>query len=85
MNKKIALVKLIRNSFTVPNEEKLELFGKIEQMSEEDVEELGQFLAAEHNFIVQNESAIRADVGEVMETLRAWNPPDKVYVGTGKP
>lgn len=85
MNKKIALVKLIRNSFIVPNEKKLELLGKIEQMREEDVEELGQFLAVEHNFIVQNETAIRADVEDVMETLRDWKPSEKVYIGTGRP
>lgn len=84
MNKKIALVKLIRNSFIVPNENKLELLEKIEMMSEEDVEELGQFLAAEHNFIVQNETAIRADVEDVMETMKDWKPPEKVYVGSGR-
>lgn len=85
MNKKIALVKLIRNSFIVPNENKLELLGKIEEMSDQDVEELGQFLAAEHNFIVGNESALRANVGDIMETLKDWKPSEKVYVGTGKP
>lgn len=85
MNKKIALVKLIRNSFIVPNENKLELLGKIEEMSEEDVEELGQFLAIEHDFIVQSESVIRADVEDVMETLRDWKPSEKVYIGTGRP
>lgn len=84
MNKKIALVKLIRNSFVVSNEEKLELLGKIEQMSDEDVEEFGAFLSSEHNFIVQNEPAIRADVEDVMKTLADWKPPEKVYVGTGK-
>lgn len=85
MNKKIALVKLIRNSFIVPDENKLELLGKIEKMSEEDVEELGQFLAAEHNFVIQNETAIRTDVEDVMETLQNWKPSEKVYIGTGKP
>lgn len=85
MNKKIALVKLIRNSFIVPNEEKLELLGKIEEMSDQDVEELGQFLAAEHNFVVQNEPAIRTDVEDVMKTLADWKPSEKVYIGTGKP
>lgn len=85
MNKKIALTKLIRNSFIVPNENKLELLGKIEQMREEDVEELGQFLAAEHNFIVQHETAIRADAEDVIETLQNWKPSEKVYIGVGRP
>lgn len=95
MNKKIALVKLIRNSFIIPNEEKLELLGKIEGMSDQDVEEFGASLSAEHDFVMQNESAIRTDVGEIMETLKNWKPevlktesakdPDKVYVGMGKP
>lgn len=95
MNKKIALVKLIRNSFIVPNEAKLELVGKIERMSDQDVEELGEFLAVEHDFVVSHEDAIRADVGEIMKTLEHWEPQtskieaandsDKVYVGTGRP
>ncbi len=94
MHKKVALVKLIRNSFIVPNEDKLALLGKIEQMQDEDVEELGKFLAEEHDFILKHETGLRANVGEIMETLKNWKPgrppaeavkeSDKVYVGTGK-
>ncbi|MBI5620557.1 hypothetical protein HY949_02145 [Candidatus Gottesmanbacteria bacterium] len=84
MNKKIALVKLIRNSFIIPNEDKLVILGKIEQMKDEDVEELGKFLAEEHDFIIKHEAGLRGNVGEIMETLKSWKPPDKVYVGTGR-
>ncbi len=95
MNKKIALVKLIRNSLIVPNEDKLVLLGNIGSMKNEDVEELGKFLAEEHDFILQNETGLRANVGEIMEMVKKWNPQasspdvvkdsDKVYVGVGKP
>ncbi|MEK7544311.1 MAG: hypothetical protein AAB557_05550 [Patescibacteria group bacterium] len=95
MNKKIALVKLIRNSFILPNEDKLMLLDRVNGLSDGDVEELGKFLAAEHEFVLQNETGLRADVGEIMETLKNWKPedskkeevrePDKVYIGTGKP
>lgn len=97
MNKKIALVKLIRASLIVSNDDKLALLGKIETMSDEDVEKLGEFLAAEHDFIAQHEAGLRLSVGEIMEEMKRWNPgedsarptgadaTDRVYVGTGKP
>ncbi|MDP1722161.1 MAG: hypothetical protein Q8L37_03050 [Candidatus Gottesmanbacteria bacterium] len=95
MNKKIALVKLIRNSFILPNEDKLILLDRVNAMSGGDVEELGRFLAEEHDFILKNETGIRGNVGEIMETVKTWKPEaskteklselDKVYVGVGKP
>ena len=95
MNKKIALVKLIRNSFILPNEYKLVLLDRVNAMSDGDVAALGRFLAEEHDFIIQNASALRADTAEIMETLKNWKTeqsqdiavrePDKVYVGIGKP
>lgn len=95
MNKKIALVKLIRNSFILPNEDKLILFDRVNAMSDGDVEELGKFFAAEHEFVLENETGLRSGVGEIMESLKNWKPKalkpeavqnqDKVYVGTGRP
>jgi hypothetical protein len=95
MNRKIALVKLIRNSFLVSNEDKLALLDRVAAMSDADVEELGKFLAAEHGFILENEAGLRESVGVIMEELKNWKPDaskneavkeqDKVYIGTGKP
>lgn len=94
MNKKIALVKLIRNSIIIPNEDKLALLGEIEQLGDGEMEALGRFLSAEHDFIFQNETGLRVGVVEIMKTLKNWKPktlkpevvqdPDKVYIGVGK-
>jgi len=87
MDKKVALVTLIENSFVLPNEVKLELLGRVEGLSDTDVEKLGTFLAAERQFVLDHEKGVRDSVAEILQMLDTPKPEpgDAVYVGTGRP
>lgn len=86
MDKKLALVTLIERSIALSDEAKLALFEKIETMTDEDAEKLGAFLAAERDYVLENEDGIKKSVAEVMDDLAKYTPEPKeqVYVGTGK-
>lgn len=94
MNKKIALVTLIEQSFLLSYEAKLGLLAQIKKMGDEDVDALGKFLAEERNFIVNNEQLVKDRTAAVVASVSAMNtmkaPEDPtshraVYYGNGKP
>lgn len=87
MDKKLALVTLIEHSLILSDEAKLGLLAKIETMTDGEVDKLGEFLAVERDYVLQNEDGIKKSVAEVMEDLAKYTPEPKeqIYVGTGKP
>lgn len=94
MSKKRALVTLIEQSFLLSHEAKLGLLSQVKGMGEEDVVALGKFLAAERNFIVNNEQLVKARTAAVVAAVAAMNTMKApggatshraVYYGSGKP
>ncbi len=86
MDKKLALITLIEQSFFLPNEAKLALLGKVKGMSEEDVVKLGKFLSAEHAFVVKNEKLVKERTAAVVASLSAGDTAkEPVYYGKGNP
>jgi hypothetical protein len=88
LNKKLALVTLIKHSMSFASEAKLALLEHVKSMTEEDVEKLGKYLLAEHTFVIENEDLILRCTKEVSETFDS-SPNTRfdntVYVGVGKP
>jgi hypothetical protein len=58
MNKKQALTILIKNSFFLPPKTKISLLKKVLKMTDQDVQNLGSFLAYEQEFIEENKVVI---------------------------
>ena len=98
MTKKVALITLIKNSILLPNETKLELLARVATMGDDEVEAFGKFLTAERQFALQNESQIKFDASQIIESFNtvapvaalAHNemselPEHAVLVGSGKP
>lgn len=87
MDKKLALVTLIEHSIVLSDEAKLALLAKMEMMMDKDVMKLGEFLAAERAYVLENQDGIKKSVAEVMDAFAKYTPEPKeqVFVGTGKP
>lgn len=86
MNKKIALVTLIKNSISIASEGKLALLHHVKQMTDEEVEKLGAYFRAEREFVLANTERIVGNVKTITETLlSASSNSDQVYFGSAKP
>ncbi|OGG04212.1 hypothetical protein A2Z33_03600 [Candidatus Gottesmanbacteria bacterium RBG_16_52_11] len=69
MNKRVALVILIKNCFSLSNPAKIELLRTVEDMSEEQVEALGKFLAYEREFILKYQNQIIENADALLEAM----------------
>ncbi len=99
MNKKIALVTLIRHSLILPDATKIDLITSLPSLNDRQVEALGMFLAKEREQLLESESQIMARIDEILVELdkttsrkpasggpvQAEDQIEKLYVGSGKP
>lgn len=99
MNKKVALVILIRHSILLPDDSKLALLEQIQSMNDRQVDALGKFLATEREIALGSEQEIQAHVDEFVKELEInaqkglqavpqsanLDKVDQVYIGSGKP
>lgn len=90
MNRKLALVTLIKHSLLLPAEDKIALLKRVGDLAENDVHTLGIYLAQERQFIMENAQKIQEYAGSLVDYF-SQNPmnqnqdnADKVYIGTGK-
>ncbi len=90
MNKKLALVTLIKHSMLLPAEDKIALLKRVGDLAENDVLTLGTHLSRERQFVMENAQKIQEYADSLVDyftlnplTLEKDNP-DMVYVGTGK-
>jgi len=70
MDKKLALIKLIENSFLVGDKIKKKLLEKVENMSDDEVEKLGKFFVWERDVILADEEGFLKEVDKVIEGIR---------------
>ena len=86
MNKRLALVPLIKGSFLLSPDIKIALLKRLGELGEEEVATLGEYLAAERDFVVANSAKIQ-DYANTLVDYFSNNPEqqDKVYVGSGRP
>lgn len=90
MNKRLALVTLIKHSLLLSSDVKIALLRRVGDLKENDVQMLGNYLAAELQFVKDNAQKIQeyADTLVKYFSLNPMTPkkdnPDMVYVGTGK-
>ena len=90
MNKRLALVTLIKHSLLLSADIKISLLKRVGDLEENDVQTLGNYLAAELQFVKDNAQKIQEYAGSLVDyfTLNPLIPtndnPDKVYVGTGR-
>lgn len=83
--KKSALVTLIKNSISFASEAKLALLSHVRDMTEEEVERLGKYLATERSFVLENEERILGYSSELVSALLPIQPQNPVYYATAKP
>lgn len=83
MDKKIALVRLLRSSLLLSDAAKLAILDKVESMTSREVDELGEFLVLERKFVLDNEAFITANTTSLIDALEKSDK--QVYVGSGKP
>lgn len=69
MDKKIALINLIENSFVVGNKMKRKLLEKVEYMTDDEVNKLGKFFVSEREFILKDEAGFIAEVDKVIKSI----------------
>lgn len=90
MNKRLAIIPLIKQSFLLSTDVKIRLLERVGEMSDEDVATLGGLLAEERDFGVANAQKIQEYADTLVDYFRvnpiaSVEPKDQVFVGTGKP
>lgn len=69
MEKKIALIQLIENSFLISDILKKTLLEKVEFMKDEDVEKIGKFLVWERDVVLADEEGFLKEIDKVIEGI----------------
>ncbi|MFA5025811.1 MAG: hypothetical protein WC503_04860 [Candidatus Shapirobacteria bacterium] len=70
MDKKIALIELIKNSFLIGNKLKKILLEKVEFMTDEEVDKIGKFLVWERDVVLDDEEGFLKEVDKVIEGVK---------------
>lgn len=89
MNTRLAIIPLIKQSFLLSTDVKIQLLELLGEMSEDEVTTLGEFLAQERDFAATNAQKIQEYADTLVDYFHL-NPisptkqTEKVYVGTGK-
>lgn len=69
MEKKLALITLINNSFLLTNEEKKKLIGKLKVMTPQAIDALGVFLATEKKQAIESFSKVDRNIDNVLNSI----------------
>jgi len=69
MEKKLALIQLIENSFLISDILKKTLLEKVELMKDEDVEKIGKFLVWERDVVLADEEGFLKEIDKVIEGI----------------
>ncbi len=69
MNKKIALINLIENSFLIGDEMKKELLKRTENMTDNEVNKLGKLLVLEREAILSNEKHFLKQIEKMIKPV----------------
>lgn len=69
MEKKLALIQLIENSFLISDILKKTLLEKVEFMKDEDVEKIGKFLVWERDVVLADEEGFLKEIDKVIEGI----------------
>lgn len=83
MNKKIALVTLIEASIILSDEDRLMLLDLVPGLTDRQTDALGEFFAAERQFILANEDDVKQKLDIMLAELERGGS-EKVYIGSGK-
>lgn len=90
MNKRLALVSLIKQSLLLAADIKIALLKRVGELDAGTVEELGKYLADEQKFIVANAGKIQEYADTLIHDMdfssivHSDTDNDKIYVGIGK-
>jgi len=69
MDKKEALLVLIHHSMFIPEKVKLELIGKIDELTDEQIDDLGKFLALEKKKSLENSGEMIEYIEKTLEKM----------------
>lgn len=67
MDKKQALAILIKHSFLLTQEEKIQLLGRLPQMSDQEINDMGRFMAKEKTDSVKYNKMLIANEAKVLQ------------------
>jgi len=70
MNKQIALLTLLENSFWITDAVKKTIISKLATLTNEQIDDLGKFLSAERNAILENKENILSDTEKLLEIIQ---------------
>lgn len=86
--KQDALLILIEESILLSYEQKLDIIDEFPRLTEEQIDALGSFLAAEEKIREEFPEDIQKGVERVLSQIvgeKIETPDNKVYIGMGKP
>lgn len=83
MNKKIALVTLIKASIILSDEDRLVLLDLVPGLSDRQIDALGKFFVTERQFVLDHEDDVKQKLDSILTELEREDH-EKVYVGSGK-
>ncbi len=69
MDKKTALLTLLENSFWIDDPTKLKVIDQIDTLTEEQIDELGKFLVAERDYMIEHEDEVLAKSQKILEII----------------
>lgn len=69
MDKKTALLTLLKNSFWITDAVKLKIIDQLDNLTEDQIDEIGQFLAIERDFMLANEDQILDRTQKILEII----------------
>lgn len=89
MNKRLALVSLIKQSLLLTSDVKIALLKRVGELDVGAIDLVGKYLADERNFITANAGKIQQYADTLIHdmdfsSIAPTNTDNRVYVGTGK-
>lgn len=69
MDKKTALVTLLKNSFWITGPAKKEILLKLDTMTDDQIDVIGKFLVKEREIMIRDEEKILADSAKLLQSI----------------
>lgn len=70
MDKKVALVTLLENSFWIADTAKITILNKLDSLSDDQIDQLGKLLAEEREIMIQNKNSIIQNSELLLDTIQ---------------
>lgn len=74
MDKKEALIVLIKHSFVLTDEVKMKLLGNLKTLKEEEIDAIGSYLAEEKKMSLENNSQSTEQLDKIIQNMEKIKP-----------